>query len=224
MSTNGAELYEKIKHLAKLVQIFDDFTMLRKTNPEKVEQIVKDINDYAVSKVWSKYKKVINHLAYYPIKMPNVRRLINLKGIFRIFLLSTLIYYILLLGCILHPKVFPTILSDAKVFFTALSISLASGFSLIFLEFRIRHLVILYESENREFLQPQLDMLIKGVNELLKVLTSYVRMYNKITGYKKDFIIELWRGDYKRLKILKVKKLKRFFPPESSNVYVYKIS
>lgn len=224
MAINAAELYEKIKHLAKLVQIFDDFVMLRKTSPEKVEQIVKGINDHAVSKIWSKYKKAINYLAYYPIKVPNVKRLINLKGILRIFLLLTLIYYILLFGCILHPKLFPVVLSDAKIFFTVLLISLASGFGLMFLEYRIRRLVIRYESENRELLQPQINMLVKGVNELLKVLASYVRTYNRITSYKKDLIIELWRGDYKGLKVLKVKKLKKFFSSELLNVYVCKIS
>jgi hypothetical protein len=219
-----SDLYNKIKSIVKLIQIFDDFTVLKKTSPIEIERIVKSLKDPAISKIWIKYEKVIHYLAYYPIKIPGIKRLIYIKEILRLFLLLTLIYYILTFGYILHPKLFPAILNDIKVFFTALSVSFTSGLSLIFLEHRIRSKVTQWESQNIKLLQPQLNKLIEGVNELIKVLLSYVKVYNDRSNIKGKFIIELWRGDYSGLKISSVKKVKKPFSSEPLNVYVYEIA
>jgi hypothetical protein len=222
MVVKTSDSYDKMKNIAKLIQIFDDFTILKKTDPVKVEKIVNYLNDPTISKIWVRYAKVIHYLAYYPIKIPSIKHLINIKAILRIFLLSTLIYYILSFGYILHPKLFPAIIGDIKVFLTMLSISFASGFGLIFLEHRIRHKIIEWESKNKEILQPRIDKLVKGVNELIRVLVNYVKMHNDGSCID-NFVIELWREDYKGLKITGIKKIKKPFSSELINVYVYKI-
>lgn len=212
---------EKIKVLCSLIQVFDGLSVLRRCDVKMIENLIGRINDSEIKRIWKKLKKDAEKVVYYPLILPKVSTLIKLGLIFKVISPLSLIYIILVIACLLHPKLLPfEFLTSPIYLLISLLIATITGIGVIMTDYLIRIIVVKHEAKTDEFVNFQLKMK-KATQKLITKLIKELKNSKVIS--KRRFTLELYHT-YHGINPVKVNKKHMKILPRRYETYVYEFN
>lgn len=224
-NSNKISSKERIELILKILQILDDFSVLKRTNLEIVDNLVNKINDIKIKNLWKKYRKIGVKIVYFPYKIPKVLLLIKIKEIFRILLPLSLIYVLLVFGYIVHQNIYPkwlSFLGNPIYLLVVLIFSSIIGIGIILIDYFIRKIIIKFEENHKNVLSKYQKKMKEGAQELINLLKEMLK--SNYGNEKFKCIIDLWHNDYKGIKLIKTRRAKVLFFSTNYNIYTYEIT
>lgn len=214
-------LKEQLRLINFLIEIFDDLSVLRRHKPENIERTVEELGDKEVRLLWRKYRRDAEKIIYFPLTIPKVRTLIKLRMLFQFLMPLGLIYVIMVIGFIWHPKMFPPPLSyiiNFNYMIAAIVVTTIAGFGIIFADFFARRTIIKKELESEKKLAVYQERMKEATQRLIYIAK---RKLAKLKNVK--MVLELYHEDYKDVKLVEERKIRSLIFPRKFKIYIYEL-
>jgi len=211
---------EKIEVLCSLIQVFDGLSVLRRYKVERIGNLIERINDSEIKRIWKKLKKDVEKMVYYPLTLPKVLTLIKLGLVFKIISPLSLLYTILGISYLLHPKLPKFEFFNLIYLIISLLISAITGIGVIITDYLVRIIVVKHEAKTDEFVNFQQKMK-KATQKLIAKLIKELKKSRVIS--KRRCTLELYRR-YHGINPIKVNKKHMKIFPRRYETYVYEFS
>lgn len=218
----------KIELIIKFLQIMDDFSVLRKTRLEAVDKLVNEINDKRISSIWNKYRKTAAKIAYFPLRIPRVRRLISVKELLRMTFSLALVFTMFILGYIIHtastsnPEDTQSIRNLLLLLLVGVALSTSAIAGTYAVDYMIRRTVVEWEEKERGLLNRYQIKMKEGAQETINVLRRIISETD--VRQDVDYIVELWHSDYKNIELVGSRKGKVLIFRTKYNIFIYRIA
>jgi|Deesub1362B_J571_1020462.scaffolds.fasta_scaffold00004_500 hypothetical protein len=213
---------EKIQSLMLLIEIFDGLSVFRRYKIEDIEGIVNELGDKRIRDRWRKIRKDVERIVYYPLGLPKVQTLIKLSTLFKFISPISMIYLIFVIGRLLHPEMLPfPFLTNPIYLLIALLIATMAGFGFMITDYLIRRTIVRHEEADFDRFIHIRGKMKDMAQELIRILIKEVAKYRVVD--RKSFVMELYHGDYKGIKPVRIINKHLWIFPRSYKTYIYEI-